>query len=372
MDAPTDSNAVAAARFAFPQELLEDVSCRWLEAMRRGDFESAWRETDRIESARRALGSSASRAAPCCLLWDGTPFDGRHVVVRCNHGLGDTIQFARFVPLVARRALSATLMVQPPLLDLLSRASELGHVVNGWGEHALPRDAVEIEVMELAYACRVRTSTLPPEDYLPIAYAHAQRARLAPHMESPHYRVGLLWTPSDWDTSRSIPVSALEPLAALRDVAFFSLQQGEAANAWRNAPFPLRPLSLHTAEITAAAAAILELDLVITVDAMVAHLAGALGRPVWVLLKHDCDWRWMHTRADSPWYRSMRLFRQPAAGEWDAVGAAVAHALNAELTRERARPLTSLTWAQSLPTSTILREAGAMSNCSSASSDMPR
>jgi ADP-heptose:LPS heptosyltransferase len=140
-------------------------------------------------------------------------------------------------------------------------------------------------------------------------------------------RVGLIWAASDWDRTRSIPLHALAPLGGVPGIRFYSLQQGEQAAASAHAPFAIEPYSTHTGEIVAAAAAMLELDLVITVDAMAAHLAGALGRPVWVLLKHEADWRWMDAVPTSPWYPTMRLFRQARAGDWTSVAHDVAHAL---------------------------------------------
>jgi ADP-heptose:LPS heptosyltransferase len=112
-------------------------------------------------------------------------------------------------------------------------------------------------------------------------------------------------------------------------VRFFSLQQGAEARAYANAAFAIEPLSEHTCSIVAAAAAMLKLDLVVTVDAMTAHLAGALGRPVWVALKHDPDWRWMSECTESPWYPTMRLFRQPQPGDWGHVAQAIAQRLSA-------------------------------------------
>jgi hypothetical protein len=308
--------------------VTQDAGRKWLEAMYRGDFEAAWRETDRIECPRREL-EAAGAFVPSAhhLLWNGTPFDGRDVAVRCNHGLGDTLQFIRFVPLIARRARSVTVLVQPPLVELLSVAPALGRVLNGWAEHPLPPDVVEVEVMELAYACRATADTLPTEVCLPPDRIRARLPALAPHLASEHKRVGVLWSPSDWDTSRGVPLTALAPLRESRSVEFFSLQQGNAAAAAQDAPFPLRPLNAHTHRIADAAAAMLALDLIITVDGMAAHLAGSLGRPVWLLLKHEADWRWMRDRADSPWYPTMRLFRQHRPGDWDSIVHKVAHAL---------------------------------------------
>lgn len=305
---------------------LAEIGVRWSQAMRRGDFEAAWRETDRIEDARRAAETAGGVVRQTHhLVWNGTPFAGRRVLVRCTHGLGDTLQFVRYVPHLRAMARSVTLLAQPHLLPLFTGSDAFGNVRNGWTDEPAPPHDVEVEVMELPYAFRSTLETLPREvPYLPLAPAWRAAERL-PHFDAAaRLRVGLLWAASEWDASRSIAPAALAALAGVRDVAFYSLQQGAARRAWRSAPIRIEPLHRHTESIDALAAAILALDLVITVDGMVAHLAGALGRPVWVLLKHDADWRWMEGRADSPWYPTLRIFRQPRPHDWPATLEAVA------------------------------------------------
>jgi hypothetical protein len=320
---------------------FEDAGMLWHEAMHRGDFEEAWRQTDRIELDRRARELvGAFTRKPHYLRWNGTPFEGREVLVRCEHGLGDTLQFIRYVPQIKQRARTVTILVQPQLVDLLQGSADFGDVRNGWTQMPPPPHDIEIEVMELPYAFRSTLSTVPAAvPYLPLANVHARAAQLPALTVGSALRVGLLWSASDWDTSRSIPIEALEPLADLGGVEFYSLQQGESAQDSVRAGFPITPLSLFTKEIGSAAAAMLELDVIITVDSMAAHLAGALGRPVWVLLQHECDWRWMRSRADSPWYPSMRLFRQHRPRDWRfAVQAAAAALVDvADDLRARAR-----------------------------------
>jgi hypothetical protein len=306
-----------------------EVAALWLAAMRRGDWAEAWRQTDRIELPRRIQQSrGAFVRGPEHLKWDGTPFDGRSVLVRCEHGLGDTLQFIRFVPALSKIARGVTVLVQPHLLALMQGAPGLGTVLNGWTDDPAPAHDVEIEIMELPYALRTRIEKLPPP------YAHlAARAAGRLDFEWPRDgkpRIGLLWAASDWDHSRSIPIAMLEPLLRIEHAHFFSLQQGDAANDDLPRGAVVTPLSRQTGEIADAAAAMLELDLFISVDAMAAHLAATLGRPTWLLLKHDADWRWMHDRSDSPWYPRMRLFRQPAPGDWPSIVALVARELTIE------------------------------------------
>ena len=295
--------------------------------MRRGDWNEAWRQTDRIEAPRRIAqrrGGFVRQAQH--LLWDGSAFAGRSVLIRCEHGLGDTLQFIRFVPSIARVARDVNLLVQPQLLALLRGASGLGTVRDAWTGEPAPAHDVEIEIMELAYALRTDIGKLPPP------YPHL-RERAAGRLDlglprDGHLRVGLLWAASHWDDSRTIALPALEPLLRVKGARFFSLQQGAAAHDPLLERLPIISLSSRTREIVAAAAAMLELDLVITIDGMPAHLAATLGRPTWTLLKHEADWRWMQERGDTPWYRAMRLLRQPRPGDWGAVVRAAATALS--------------------------------------------
>jgi hypothetical protein len=303
--------------------------------MRRGDWGEAWRQTDRIELPRRerqARGGFVRQ--PHHLCWDGTPFDGRSVLVRCEHGLGDTIQFLRFVPQLVRVTRAVHLMIQPALLPLFAGAPELGTVHDGWTEWwPPPEHEVEIEVMELAYAARATVANVPPP--YPYLAAHVAGTPPVPLPRDGRLRVGLLWAASEWDGSRSIALEALAPLLRVEGASFLSLQQGTAGDDARIEPLGIVPLSRHTGELRAAAAALLALDLVVCVDSMLAHLAGTLGRPTWLLLKHDADWRWMDRRADSPWYPGMRLFRQPAPGDWHSVMAAAREALQAVVAAEK-------------------------------------
>ncbi|WP_205960343.1 hypothetical protein [Ramlibacter henchirensis] len=319
----------------------KQAGARWLAFMRAGDWESAWRETDSMEADRRAGRVPRDDAH---LYWDGTSPEGRSVLIRCEHGLGDTLQFLRFIPAIAHQAGELHFMVQPPFVPLLRGAPGLGQVHNGWLGPNWPAHEVELEVMELAYALRATTATVLP----PYPHLAAQAQRLAPvalaHDGRP--RVGLLWAASDWDTSRSIPWSCLEPLLALPRLRFFSLQQGRAADQAMASRLPIEPLHRHTAGVEAAASAMLQMDLVISIDGMPAHLAATLGRPTWLLLKHEADWRWMDGRSDSPWYPTMRIFRQPQPGDWEDLMRDVIEA--AEQLRPKAQGLPAAGRAQSV------------------------
>lgn len=317
---------------------LPDVSGDWLAAMRRGDFEAAWQATDRIELPRRARQREPGlRHRPEFLRWDGTPLAGRCVMVRCEHGLGDTLQFMRFVPHL--RAARVHFMVQPPLVDLLRGAPGLGEVRNWWADAPLPAHDVDIEVMELAYALRSTVATLPP----PYPHLRAQLPRHADFgiADEGRLRVGLLWSVSDWGQDRSIALQELAPLFAIEEAQFFSLQQGQAASDPLLQRLDVECLSPRTTKITLAAAAMCQLDLVICTDSMPGHLAGTLGLPTWMLLKHEADWRWMSGRDDSPWYPGVRLFRQPRPGDWRDLAQQVASSLRVLAQAHRRRQLSA-------------------------------
>jgi hypothetical protein len=170
---------------------------------------------------------------------------------------------------------------------------------------------VDLEIMELGHVFRSTLATLPRQ----VPYIHVEPARLSP---GPTRRVGLVWRAGEWAEHRSIPFDRLEPLVAL-PVDWYVLQ-GHPGLAERPAGFGTVAGERDLLELARVMRA---LDLVITVDSMAAHLAGALGVPVWTLLHAACDWRWMVDRADSPWYPTMRLFRQEREGAWEPVVARV-------------------------------------------------
>lgn len=311
---------IAEALRCFEQcDFNEAASDIWQCHMLAGDFESAWRTADEIE-----------RRWPS-RVWDGVDFRGRRVLIRCVHGLGDTIQFIRYARELKRAgAVSVVAQMHPELVELVSTAPGLDSAIT-WG----PRPAfdTEIEVMELPWAFRTSCDCVPANaPYLfPGEGRVRRRARRFEAVDG--LRVALIWTSSQWDEARSVPLAACESaLAEIAGAVFHSVQHGpkhvEAAGSrW------LRYEGEQSDDLLDTAADLMNADLLITVDTMAAHLAGALGRPVWVLLKHEADWRWMTARCDSPWYPAMRLFRQPRPGDWATPLAGMATALR-ELSRD--------------------------------------
>jgi hypothetical protein len=283
----------------------------WTSAMRRGDFESAWNISDAVLSRRR------ERQQTCWewprhfqYVWTGTSLLAKRVLVRCYHGLGDTVQFIRFAAPLRRLAHHVAVWSQPELVDLVATAAGVDQVLPLHdGVPELDYD-VDIEIMEVPHALRVTKASIPRTvPYLfPSGGAHFEKPQAT-------LSVGLIWQAGDWDPRRNIPADLLRPLADVTGIRLFSLQRGPAAAAASLVPAE----DIGGDDVNETAAQMLALDLIISVDTMAAHLAGALGRPVWTLLHSDCDWRWLNDDADCVWYPTMRLFRQRCAGDWSSV-----------------------------------------------------
>ena len=263
----------------------------WEAAMLQEDFPAAWHIADAVVAGRDpATRDDAGLPYHERWVWDGSPLEGQAVTVRCYHGLGDTIQFVRYLPALRARAAHVTLEVQPELLALLRPAPGHDRIVKFDVAAPVPASTA-IEIMELPHALRLRP---PPAPYLTVS------ARAVPGA-----RTGVCWQSGGWDPARSI---SLDVLSAVLPSDAVSLQRGAAG-----LPDPLA----GTMDITATAGLIAGLDRVITVDTMVAHLAGALGRRVHLLLRHEADWRW-GLRSRTSWYGGMRLHRQGREGDWSA------------------------------------------------------
>ncbi len=288
----------------------------WMACMRRGDLAGAWRFSDAVLRSRAGT--------PCWHLprheqwiWDGTPLAGRRVLVRCYHGLGDTLQFVRYLPMLRAVAAEVLVWAQPSLVPLVRTVPGVDRVLalhDGTPDVAYD---IDVEIMELAHVFRSTLDTIPRA----VPYLHVEPAARPAPRDALH--VGLVWAAGDWDARRSVPVDCLRPLADVPGIVLHVLQRGPAL-ADRPAGFGV---DAGHDDVVETARRMRALDLVLTVDSMPAHLAGALGVPTWTLLHADADWRWMAERDDSPWYPTMRLFRQARAGEWAPVIARVADAL---------------------------------------------
>ena len=273
--------------------------------MRRGDFDGAWVISDQVLSEREGL-SCHDRPRHEQWVWRGEPLRG-HVLIRCNHGLGDTIQFIRYAAIVRGMVDRVIVEAQPELLSLLRTAKGIDQVVpQGHGDETFYD--VAVEVMELPHVFRTDINHIP---------ARVPYFRIAPEPVSSRARlnVGLVWQAGDWDMRRSIPFKLVRQLATVPGVTWHVLQQGSAAKTWDNS-FGVNSSRTNLLQL---AQFLSGLPLLISIDSMPAHLSGALAVQTWTLLHADCDWRWMAHRTDSPWYPTMRLFRQKRPGDWGSV-----------------------------------------------------
>ena len=261
--------------------------------------------------------------------WYGQPLKGAKILLYPEQGLGDTVQFLRYVSMVQAVGGQVILEVQPQIRRLAEHLPDVAQIICV-GETLPPFDW-HCPLMSLPLAFSTTLNTIPARvPYLTIPQ-EVDAMRVLPG-EGRGLRVGIVWAGSPGhlrDRFRSIPLELLKPLFALEGVQFYSLQLGPAAEELKEAGAPAGVIELapEIEDMADTAALIAHLDLVITVDTAVAHLAGALGKPVWVMLPLVPDWRWLLDREDSPWYPTMRLFRQAKLGDWTSVVEAVRSAL---------------------------------------------
>ena len=313
---------VAGAMDCFERALAVDpahADARWNRGVARlllgdlkggfADYEARW---DLPEFAQRPF------AAP---RWSGEELSGRTLLIHSEQGYGDTIQMVRFARTLRKRGARVLLETHAPLARLM-RESRLFDDVAVHGESLPPFD-VHLPVMSLPAACGLQSiGDIPAE--VPYLRPPDGLAIALPPRRSGERRIGLAWAGRPThknDRNRSIAPVLFAPLASVPNLRLFSLQMDARAEDLAAIP-GLVDLAPHLSDFAATAAAIAELDLVICVDTAVAHLAGALGAPAWVLLPFAPDWRWLLNRVESPWYPSLRLFRQTRLGDW---GGAIGH-----------------------------------------------
>jgi hypothetical protein len=292
-----------------------------------GDWPRGWETYE----ARHSPDSLAARRP----VWRGEDLNGGTLLLYAEEGHGNTLQFIRYAPLAARRAGRLVVVVQPGLQRLLAGMPGIGDVRASGGEPVADFDA-HCPLISLPRAFATRLDTVPDDiPYLRSDPALAERWRAA---LPPGIKVGLAWAgdprrgrliDNAMDRRRSMSFAALAPLLDVPGLRFVSLQLGEAAGQATAdvAAGRLIDPTARLGDFADTAGLMANLDLVITVDTAVAHLAGALGRPVWVMSRFDGCWRWLRDRDDSPWYPGLRLFRQAAPGDWPGVVAGVAEAL---------------------------------------------
>jgi Tfp pilus assembly protein PilF len=295
-----------------------------------GEFPEGWREYEwryRIAGAEPLLPPSSAPQ------WDGAPLAAGKLLLVADQGYGDVIQFARYIPWVCERCADVVIAADRVLHSLIQQLSSTAQLVDRWDR--CPPFAAYCPLSGLPRLHGTTLATIPRG--VPYLRADPERtARWRARMQnlSPDdvRRIGIVWAgrpTHNNDSNRSATLTAFAPLAEFEGTALISLQKGarQADIGGYFGQMPLLNLGAEIADFGDTMAVIEGLDLIITVDTAVAHLAGAMGRPVWVVLPFAPDWRWLLDRSDSPWYPNMRLFRQSRAGDWSSVMRQVAEAL---------------------------------------------
>ena len=252
--------------------------------------------------------------------WQGEPLDGRTLLLFAEYGLGDALHFVRYLPMAASQGGKIVLQVQPALASLLRQLPDVTVIPRG---EKLPPFDLQLPLMSLPRVFGTTLDTIPAD----VPYLHPDPAKLsrwrAALADVTALKVGVVWAGNaghKGDRQRSLPAAAVLPRLVMPGVQLYSLQKEPRAE---DAPVlaalgrDIIDLAPALGDFADTAAAVAALDLVIAVDTSVAHLAGALGRPVWMLTPYALDWRWLRDREDSPWYPTMRLFRQRSPREWD-------------------------------------------------------
>ncbi len=293
-----------------------------------GDFERGWEGYEARWLAGKSLKEALGVRFPP---WTGAMRCGAKVLVMKDHGLGDTIQFFRYVALMAEAGLETTLFCPLSMHRLLASYPGV-RLIGAMDDEAY--DA-QIAISSLPHAFGTRLDTIPT----PIPYLHAEpklKEKWASRIGMVGFKIGIVWQGNsnpEADMARAMRLVSFAPIAALPNVRLISLQKGFGSEQIAALPEGMSVETLGedfdagAGAFVDTAAVMASLDLIISCDTSVAHLAGALGRPVWIALKKDAEWRWLRGRADSPWYPTMRLFRQTQHGEWPSVFEAIAAAL---------------------------------------------
>jgi Tfp pilus assembly protein PilF len=299
-----------------------------------GDFEPGWKEYEWRNLTEAGKGTLPKITSA---VWNGMRIPNGRLLMVGDQGYGDTIQFARYIPLIADRCQELVLGCSAEMGPLLSTIPGVKQYYSRWTD--VPGHAAHCRLSSVPHLVHTTLETIPAQ--VPYLFADpsriaAWRGRLDAMLPHGVRRVGLAWTGRPThpnDRRRSIPLARLTPLAAAGRASFVSLQKPmPPADLPAVAQFPgFTDLSADLADFGETAAVIANLDLVITVDTAIGHLAGAMAKPVWIMLPKASDWRWLLERSDSPWYPTARLFRQQTPGAWDPVIAAVTGTLAHEL-----------------------------------------
>jgi Glycosyltransferase family 9 (heptosyltransferase) len=275
--------------------------------------------------------------------WDGSPIPTKTLLIHTEQGAGDAIQFARYLPLVAQRCGTLILVCRADLMSLFATLPGIAQI-RAAGTITVAEFDTYLPLLSLPRVCGTTRATIPAAvPYFDVAALRRRKASTAlpPLAPSGPPKVGVVWAGSPTyahDRQRSCALRDLAPVLETPEITFYSLQKGAQSQELAQLPPDLRvqDLAPFLHDFGDTALLVDQLDLVITVDTAVAHLAGALGKPVWVLLPAVPDWRWGMEGEATPWYPTMRLFRQTQRGDWAGVMRRVTQALAAWREGQRA------------------------------------
>jgi hypothetical protein len=304
-----------------------------------GDLQRGWREQEWRWKKRKFPSPKRSFDKP---QWEGDDPAGKTILIHTEQGLGDSIQFCRYVPMVAKLGARVIFEVPPELFTLMQTLPGVDQLIKK--HDPIPAFDVHCPLLSLPKVMGTTLETIPRD----IHYLQADPAKIARWREKikgPQLKVAIAWAGSPVhtnDVNRSTRLADFAPLAQAGNVTFYSMQKGDAARQATHPPAGMKliDISADLTDFSETAAAVTCMDLVIAVDTAPVHIAGVIGKSVWVLLAFMPDWRWLLDRSDTPWYPSMRFFRQKALGDWPGAIREAAEALK-QLARERTTDATS-------------------------------
>jgi len=290
-----------------------------------GDFVEGWKDYHWHWAMRAGEPLHRTDFLKVSPEWDGSELGGKRIVLYADQAFGDAIQFVRYLPMVAQRGGRIIVACHIQLIRVLQTMG----VAEQWvaSGQAVPAHDVNCPLTTLPALFKTSLADMPAKvPYLTADVALSRQWRKRMPADG-RLKVGLVWAGGLLPLHRSIPPTLLAPLATVPNVWFCSVQKKIDGQKYDPVPIPMADWTDELYDLADTAALIDNLDLIVTIDTSVAHLAGAMGKRTWVLLKNVPDWRWMLDRADSPWYPTMRLFRQPRPGEWSEPIAQVMEAL---------------------------------------------
>lgn len=275
----------------------------------KGEYREGWREYEWRWQKRGFTSPQRNFLQP---RWNGEPAAGKTILIHAEQGFGDTLQFCRYVPLVAAQGMRVVFECHPPLVTLMRSLEGVDQVVS-MGE-PLPAFDLHLPLMSLPLVFKTELETVPAA--VPYLNSPTGQTWHGGQIVDKNIKIGLCWAGKRYpDLQRSCPVESLAPLADLDGITWYSLQL-----SWKDKiPLPINDYTVLFQNFDDTAGLISQLDLVITIDTAVAHLAGALGKPTLLMLPFSADWRWLLDRDDSPWYPTIKILRQKSLKDWSEI-----------------------------------------------------